>query len=110
MINGSPTDCNAPPYKKGAHSVLDQAGVKVAKEFDTPDWSPDKAQQRDGAGDHRASARTASTAVYVANDGMAARRDRRDEGREHRPRSRARSPARTPRSRACSASSPASSS
>jgi D-xylose transport system substrate-binding protein len=29
MINGSPTDSNAAPYRKGAHSVLDKAGVKV---------------------------------------------------------------------------------
>jgi D-xylose transport system substrate-binding protein len=70
MINGSPTDSNSPPYKKGAHSVLDAAGVKVVKEFDTPDWSPDKAQ---------AEMEQAITAlgkggfdgVYAANDGMA---------------------------------------
>ena len=70
MINGAPTDSNAGPYKKGAHSVLDPAGVKVAKEYDTPDWSPDKAQRQmeqaitslgpDGF-----------DGVYVANDGMA---------------------------------------
>jgi D-xylose transport system substrate-binding protein len=70
MVNGAPTDSNAAPYKKGAHSVLDAAGVKVAKEYDTPDWSPDKAQRQmeqaitslgpDGF-----------DGVYVANDGMA---------------------------------------
>jgi D-xylose transport system substrate-binding protein len=70
MINGSPTDSNAPPYKKGAHSVFDAAGVKVVKEFDTPDWSPDKAQSE------MEQAITAVgpkgfDAVYVANDGMA---------------------------------------
>src|SRR4051812_23700224 len=45
MINGAPTDNNAKLFKQGAHSVLDAAGIKVAKEYDTPDWSPDKAQQ-----------------------------------------------------------------
>jgi len=70
MINGSPTDSNAAPYKQGAHSVLDKAGVKVAKEYDTPDWSPDKAQTQmeqaiTGVG------KTGFAGVYVANDGMA---------------------------------------
>jgi len=70
MINGSPTDSNAGPYKQGAHSVLDAAGVKVAKEYDTPDWSPDKAQTEmeqaiTGVG------KTGFAGVYVANDGMA---------------------------------------
>jgi len=69
MINGAPTDSNAGPYKKGAHSKLD-GHVKVAKEYDTPDWSPDKAQREMeqaitglGAGGF--------DGVYVANDGMA---------------------------------------
>jgi D-xylose transport system substrate-binding protein len=69
-IHGSPTDSNAPPYKQGAHSVLDKAGVKFAKEFDTPDWSPDKAQTEmeqaiTGVG------KDGFAGVYVANDGMA---------------------------------------
>ena len=45
MINGAPTDPNAAEFKAGAHSVLDSSGFKVAAEFDTPDWSPDKAQE-----------------------------------------------------------------
>src|SRR4051812_5870668 len=44
MINGAPTDNNAKLFKQGAHSVIDGSGFKVAKEYDTPDWSPDKAQ------------------------------------------------------------------
>jgi D-xylose transport system substrate-binding protein len=44
MINGSPTDNNANLNKAGAHSVLD-GKVIIAKEYDTPDWSPDKAQE-----------------------------------------------------------------
>ena len=43
MINGSPTDNNATLFKQGAHAVLD-GKVNIAKEYDTPDWSPDKAQ------------------------------------------------------------------
>jgi len=71
MIHGSPTDSNAPPYKEGAHSVLDKAGVKVAKEFDTPDWSPDKAQtEMDQA--ITTVGKNGFAGVYVANDGMAA--------------------------------------
>jgi D-xylose transport system substrate-binding protein len=70
MINGSPTDSNAPPYKKGAHSVFDAAGAKVVKEFDTPDWSPDKAQQEMEQTITAVGAK-GFDAVYVANDGMA---------------------------------------
>lgn len=44
MINGSPTDNNASLNKAGAHSVLD-GNVNIAMEYDTPDWSPDKAQE-----------------------------------------------------------------
>jgi D-xylose transport system substrate-binding protein len=70
MINGSPTDPNAGQFKKGAHSVLD-GKVKIGKEFDTADWSPDKAQTE---------AEQAITSlgkdkiigIYSANDGMAA--------------------------------------
>lgn len=43
MINGSPTDNNATLFKKGAHSILD-GKVEIGAEYDTPDWSPDKAQ------------------------------------------------------------------
>jgi D-xylose transport system substrate-binding protein len=69
MINGAPTDPNAAQFKKGAHSVLD-GKVDIGKEYDTPDWTPDKAQTE---------AQAAITALgkdkiigfYSANDGMA---------------------------------------
>jgi D-xylose transport system substrate-binding protein len=68
MINGSPTDSNAAQFKKGAHSVLDKSGVKVLKEYDTPDWSPDKAQtQMEQA--ITAVGKSAINGVYAANDG-----------------------------------------
>lgn len=70
MINGAPTDNNAMLLKQGAHSVLDGSGLEIAQEFDTPDWSPDKAQQQmeqaltNLGGDQIAG-------VYAANDGTA---------------------------------------
>src|SRR3954469_4790664 len=70
MINGAPTDSNAAPYKRGAESVLKQAGVKVVKTYDTPDWSPDKAQS-EMEQSITAVGKNGFDAVYVANDGMA---------------------------------------
>ncbi len=68
MINGSPTDNNVSFFKRGAHAVLD-GWVNIAKEYDTPDWSPDKAQQE------MEQALTALNnqvdGVYAANDGTA---------------------------------------
>ncbi len=43
MINGAPTDSDARLLKQGAHSVLD-GRVTIAREYDTPDWSPDAAR------------------------------------------------------------------
>ena len=68
MINGSPTDPNAALFKKGAHSAIDPSGLKVGAEYDTPDWSPDEAQnEMDQAltklGQNKIDG------VYAANDG-----------------------------------------
>jgi len=73
MIDGAPTDNNAKLFKQGAHSVLDPLvtakKLTIAKEYDTPDWSPDQAQNE---------MQQALTAlgnkvdgVYAANDGTA---------------------------------------
>src|SRR5689334_15450888 len=70
MINGSPTDSNSAPYKKGAEDVYKQAGAKIVKSYDTPDWSPDKAQQ-EMEQTITALGKTGFDGVYVANDGMA---------------------------------------
>ena len=70
MINGAPTDNNAKLFKKGAHSVIDKSGVKVAKEYDTPDWSPDKAQQQMEQA-ITAVGKNSIAGVYAANDGTA---------------------------------------
>lgn len=70
MINGSPTDSNSAPYKKGAEAVYKQAGAKIVKSYDTPDWSPDKAQQEMEQA-ITSVGKGKFDAVYVANDGMA---------------------------------------
>src|SRR3954451_20711994 len=70
MINGAPTDNNAKLFKQGAHSVLDKSGLKVAKEYDTPDWSPDKAQSEMEAA-ITAGGKGKFVGVYAANDGTA---------------------------------------
>jgi D-xylose transport system substrate-binding protein len=70
MINGAPTDNNAKLFKQGAHSVIDGSGFKVAKEYDTPDWSPDKAQsEMDQA--ISSLGKSGFVGVYAANDGTA---------------------------------------
>jgi D-xylose transport system substrate-binding protein len=73
LINGSPSDYNAALFKQGAHSVFDPLvrteQLVIAREYDTPDWSPDKAQTQ------MQQALTALAnrvdAVYAANDGTA---------------------------------------
>src|SRR3954447_21158063 len=70
MINGAPTDNNAKLFKQGAHSVIDSSGFKVAKEYDTPDWSPDKAQSEMEQAITSVS-KGNFVGVYAANDGTA---------------------------------------
>ncbi len=107
MMNGAITDPNAALFKSGAKSVLD-GKVKYGKEYDTKEWKPENANANMEAA-ITALGKDKIDGVYSANDGMAggiitalkaARASRRSR----------RSPARTPNSRACSASSPASSS
>jgi D-xylose transport system substrate-binding protein len=69
MINGSPTDNNAKLFKEGAHAALD-GKVKIAKEYDTPDWSPDKAQTEMEQA-ITAVGKSGFEGVYAANDGTA---------------------------------------
>jgi D-xylose transport system substrate-binding protein len=70
MINGAPTDSNAKPYKDGATQVLEQQGAEIVKSYDTPDWSPDRAQQ-EMEQSITSLGNDGFDAVYVANDGMA---------------------------------------
>ncbi|MCC5576727.1 substrate-binding domain-containing protein [Microtetraspora sp. AC03309] len=69
MIHGSPTDPSSADYKKGAHNILD-GKVTIGREFDTPDWSPDKAQQEMEQA-ITAIGRDNIVGVLSANDGMA---------------------------------------
>jgi D-xylose transport system substrate-binding protein len=70
MINGAPTDSNAKPYKDGARQVLEERGAEIVKSYDTPDWSPDRAQQ-EMEQSITSLGEDGFDAVYVANDGMA---------------------------------------
>jgi D-xylose transport system substrate-binding protein len=70
MINGAPTDNNAKLFKQGAHSVIDESDLKVGREYDTPDWSPDKAQQEMEQAT-TALGKGGFVGVYAANDGTA---------------------------------------
>ena len=70
MINGAPTDNNAKLFKQGAHSVLDSSGFKIGKEYDTPDWSPDQAQNEMEQA-ITALGKDSFVGVYAANDGTA---------------------------------------
>ncbi|MEV7286143.1 substrate-binding domain-containing protein [Streptomyces sp. NPDC093252] len=69
MMNGSVTDPNAAMFKEGAHSVLD-GKVKVGKEYDTKEWSPDNANANMEAA-ISAIGKDNIVGVYSANDGMA---------------------------------------
>lgn len=70
MINGAPTDNNAKLFKQGAHSVIDDSGLEVGQEYDTPDWSPDEAQQEMEQA-ITAIGKEQIQGVYAANDGTA---------------------------------------
>jgi D-xylose transport system substrate-binding protein len=70
MINGAPTDSNAKPYKDGATQVLKKEGAEIVQSYDTPDWTPAKAQQ-EMEQSITALGNNGFDAVYVANDGMA---------------------------------------
>jgi D-xylose transport system substrate-binding protein len=44
MTAGDPADNNAKLFKSGANQALKAGGVTIAKSYDTPGWSADKAQ------------------------------------------------------------------
>jgi D-xylose transport system substrate-binding protein len=70
MLNGAPTDPNAAQFKKGAHGVLDDSGLKIAAEYDNPDWSPDNAQKFTSSQLNNIDPADLA-GVYAANDGQA---------------------------------------
>ena len=67
-INGAPTDNNAKLFKKGSNDTFAERGVTIAKQYDTPDWSPDKAQQEMQQA-ITAIGNDGFKGVYAANDG-----------------------------------------
>lgn len=69
MINGSPTDSNAAQFRTGALSILTGSGLRILAQYDTPDWSPDKAQ--DWADGQITRFGDQIGGVYAANDGIA---------------------------------------
>ncbi len=70
MIHGSPTDNNARLFKSGARSVLEGSGLQIGADYDTPDWSPDKAQQQMEQALTQLG-KDKIVGVYAANDGTA---------------------------------------
>ncbi|MFE9142444.1 sugar ABC transporter substrate-binding protein [Streptomyces tubercidicus] len=70
MMNGSPTDPNAPAFKKGAHAALDGKVRKIVFEKDIPNWSEAKAK-KEMSDFIDAQGAEGFDAVYSANDGMA---------------------------------------
>jgi D-xylose transport system substrate-binding protein len=70
MINGAPTDNNAKLFKQGAMSVFDKSDLKIGRDFDTPDWSPDEAQQEMEQA-ITSLGNDGFVGVYAANDGTA---------------------------------------
>ena len=70
MLNGDPTDNNGVLFKRGANSVFSKDGVKIAKSYDTPGYTPANAQTEmqqaiTALGDN------GFAGVYDANDGIA---------------------------------------
>jgi len=70
LVHGSPTDNNAKLFKAGARGVLAGSGLVLGAEYDTPDWSPDKAQQEMEQAITRLG-KGKIAGVYAANDGTA---------------------------------------
>jgi D-xylose transport system substrate-binding protein len=69
LVHGAPTDSNAATIKDGLQEALWGSSVPILAEYDSPDWSPDAAQewvesQLTVFGDR-------VVGVYAANDGTA---------------------------------------
>ena len=68
-VNGSPTDAAAGLIKRGVHEGLASSGYRTLAEYDTPDWTPAKAQQWVSGQISRF--RKKIVGVVAANDGTA---------------------------------------
>ena len=69
MVNGSPTDSNSREFKEGAEAVRRASEFPILAEFDTPDWSPNQAQ--DWVAGQITEHVNDLVGVYAANDGTA---------------------------------------
>jgi len=69
QVNGSPTDAAAGLIKKGMHKAVDDSGLKLLAEYDTPDWAPAKAQ--DWVSGQITRFKGQIDGVVAANDGTA---------------------------------------
>ncbi|NLF04079.1 MAG: sugar ABC transporter substrate-binding protein [Actinomycetales bacterium] len=69
LVNGSATDPNSAGLRAGVGSALEGTGIEILAEHDTPDWSPEKAQEWVTGQLPQFADRV--DAVYAANDGMA---------------------------------------
>jgi len=66
-INGDPADPNAALFKAGSNKAFEAAGVKVAKEYDTPGWTAENAQ-REAQQAITALGNDGFWGIYAAND------------------------------------------
>lgn len=69
LVHDASTDPNVAGLKAGLSRVLEGSGVTVLAEYDTPDWSPDKAQEWVQGQLTQFAGRVVG--VYAANDGTA---------------------------------------
>ncbi|WP_182111936.1 MULTISPECIES: substrate-binding domain-containing protein [unclassified Actinotalea] len=69
LVHGASTDPNAAGLKAGLAAALEGSGLTVLAEYDTPDWSPDKAQEWVQGQLTQYAGRVVG--VYAANDGTA---------------------------------------
>jgi D-xylose transport system substrate-binding protein len=69
MVNGAATDPNSAALEAGVEDAFADAPIEVLASYDTPDWSPDKAQEWVTGQLTQFAGRV--DAVYAANDGTA---------------------------------------
>lgn len=69
-INGDPADSNAALFKEGSNKGFEVAGVEIAKEYDTPEWSATNAQNEMQQA-ITAIGKDGFAGVYAANDDTA---------------------------------------
>ncbi|WP_456788135.1 substrate-binding domain-containing protein [Cellulomonas sp. P5_C5] len=69
MVNGSATDPNSAALEAGVEEAFEGARIEILAAYDTPDWSPDKAQEWVTGQLTQYSGQV--DAVYAANDGTA---------------------------------------